>query len=71
MKNVRDKGKPNEKCAGQLKILMKNVRDKGNPNEKCAGQLRILMKKCAGQMAHKFPAEFDTPKPLRKNVRDN
>ena len=46
--NVRDKGNPIEKCAGQRKsyrkmcgakeILLKNVRDKGNPIEKCAGQ---------------------------------
>ena len=46
--NVRDKGNPIEKCAGQRKsyrkmcgakeIILKNVRDKGNPIEKCAGQ---------------------------------
>ena len=68
LKNVRDKGNPIEKCAGQRKsyrkmcgtkeILLKNVRDKGNPMEKCAGQRKSYRKMCG------------TKEILLKNVRD-
>ena len=67
-KNVRDKGNPIEKCAGQRKsyrkmcgtkeILLKNVRDKGNPIE--------ILEKTSQSKPHPSPRPRDPRKSWKK-----